>query len=86
MHSARRGEGRRTGEVLVMGVYVTSPVMALVSTPPNVSVPFVVASVVPVVGSYEMPMDSVGIVPWLYRLSVTVGTVLYTHQHPRSRT
>ena len=49
------------------------PVNLELSVPPKVSSPLFATS--DVVGSNETPISSVGIVPWLARLSVTVGIV-----------
>jgi hypothetical protein len=52
-------------------MYVTDPVNLVESAAPNVSSPFLTDSVV--VGSKNTPTRSDGIIPWLKRLSVTVG-------------
>jgi hypothetical protein len=62
------------GDVFVIGTYEMLPENFDESVPPNVSSPLTTL-VSSVVGMYEMPMDSMGIVPCLNRLSVTVGTV-----------
>ena len=49
-----------------------SPLNLLESTPPNVSSPFVIESVV--VGSKDMPISFVVTRPWEKALSSTVGT------------
>ena len=51
---------------------VIAPVNFVESVPPNVNSPFLTDVVV--VGSNDMPIRSDVIVPWLKRLSVTVGT------------
>jgi hypothetical protein len=56
-------------------VYAMAPVYLVASVPPKVSSPLVSVSVV--VGSKEIPTTTSAIVPWLYRLSVTVGIVVY---------
>jgi hypothetical protein len=52
-------------------VKAIEPVNLVLSVPPNAIEPLTSSSVV--VGSKEMPMELVVIVPWLKRLSVTVG-------------
>lgn len=58
---------------VVIGVYVIVPVYLVESVPPNVNSPL--ASLVLVVGSYDMPTTSVEIVCCANRLSETVGMV-----------
>src|SRR5882757_388515 len=50
---------------------VIAPVNLVESVPPNVNSPFLVDVVV--VGAKDMPISSDVMVPWLNRLSVTVG-------------
>ena len=59
---------------VTMGAYVSSPVYLLESVPPKSSEPLDALAVED--GAYEMPMVSEGIVPWLNRSSVMVGTEL----------
>jgi hypothetical protein len=56
---------------------VISPVNLLRSVPPNVSSPFLTGEVV-VVGSKDTETILDAMVPWLKRLSVTVGIVLFS--------
>jgi hypothetical protein len=63
------------GDVSVIGTYEILPVNFEESVPPKVSSPLT-AFVPEVVGTYEIPMDSVGIVCCLNRLSLTVGTLV----------
>lgn len=71
------------GDVVVIGVKSISPVYLELSTPPNVSSPFTAPSLD--VGSYEMPIESWGILPSAKRLSVTVGTGCWVESVPSVR-
>jgi hypothetical protein len=55
-------------------MFVIDPVNLVESVPPNVNSPFLLES--EVVGSNDTETMSDGMVPWLKRLSVTVGTEL----------
>jgi hypothetical protein len=57
-------------------MYVMFPVYLLWSVPPNVNSPFLTDDVV-VIGSKDTETILDGMVPWLKRLSVIVGTVLF---------
>jgi hypothetical protein len=59
------------GEVDVTDVKEMEPVNFVLSVPPNAIEPLTSSSVV--VGSKEIPIKLEVIVPWLKRLSVTVG-------------
>jgi hypothetical protein len=61
-----------------------SPVNFDESVPPKVSSPSA-ALVAEVLGMYDMPIDSRGIVPCLNKLSVTVGTDVVDPTVPRVR-
>ena len=57
----------------LIGVNVIDPVNFELSVPPNVNSPLFATSCV--VGSNEIPISFADMVPWLNRLSVTVGIV-----------
>lgn len=79
MHTRCNGPEKCVGKlplntIVSTHVKVTDPVNFVLSVPPKAIEPLLSSSLV--AGSKEIPIRSEVIVPWLKRLSVTVGTVV----------